>query len=448
MYNSKVIIMKKLRIIAISVIILSCGIAAKAQNYNPVALDQYFQTLCDNNKFMGNVSIFHNGAEIYSKSVGFADIDQQIPNSKSAKKCIGSISKTFTAVMTFKAIEAGKLSLSETLHKYFPSIVNADKITIGHLLSHRSGIHNYTANWEFMQWSTKTREQMIEIITARGSDFEPDTHADYSNSNYVLLSYILEDIYGKSYADILTVQITKPLSLNNTYFGKNTIDVSDNESNSYLFSDKWQIQTVTEPSVTLGAGCIISNPNDLNNFIVALFNGKLISKESLSDMLNIRDDYGMGIFPVPYFSKSGYGHRGGVDGFNSMFIYFPEDKISYAITSNALNYNFTEIHIAVLNCIYRQPSDIPNFSKITTNSEVLDKYTGVYTSSQLPLEVTVTKENNSLLVQATGQPAFLLEPSSEHLFRFVENDVVIEFNPANETMILIQGEGVLYFGRQ
>jgi len=434
--------MNNIRIVALLLLIANCNIVVQSQNFDK--LDHYFEKLNDNNKFMGNVSIFRDGIEIYSKSVGYADIDTQIPNTKFSKSCIGSISKTFTAVMVFQAIEAGKLSLSDNLGKYFPQIKNAEKITIAHLLGHRSGIHNYTDDGNIMEWSAKTRIQMLGIIAEGKSDFEPDATADYSNSNYVLLSYILEEAYGKSYAAILTDQIARPLSLGNTYFGKSTIDTDYNECNSYLYNDRWQIHTVTELSVTIGAGCIVSNPEDINKFADALFNGKLISASSLSTMLNVRDDYGMGISSVPYFEKRGYGHRGGIDGFNSMFIYMPGERISYALTSNGLNFNFIEIHLAVLNCIYGNPFDIPNFDKISINPVVLDKYTGVYTSTQIPLEVAITKDNNSLLAQATGQPPLLLENDSENVFRFTENDIIIEFNAEKATMVLIKGEDVLY----
>ena len=82
-------------------------------------------------------------------------------------------------------------------------------------------------------------------------------------------------------------------------------------------------------------------------------------------MLALKDNFGMGIFPVPFYAKRGFGHSGGIDGFNAMLIYFPEDELSYAITSNALNYTFNDIHIAVLSGIYGMPFDLPNFEAIT-----------------------------------------------------------------------------------
>jgi len=437
--------MSIIRKVAFLLVIIACTMAVQARDFDKAKLDKYFQTLNENNKFMGSVSVFHNGNEIYSCAVGFADVDKQVANRELSKYCIGSISKMFTAVMIFQTIDAGELSLSQTINKYFPSIKNAEKITIADLLSHRSGIHNFTENGSFSKWAAKSKEQMIDIISAGGSDFEPDIRADYSNSNYVLLSYILESIYKKPYADILVEKITHPLSLNSTYFGKSTIDINNNESNSYSYSDKWQIQSVTNPSVTLGAGCIISNAKDLNRFADALFNGKLVTANSLYAMKNIRDDVGLGLFPVPYFSKQGYGHRGGVDGFNSMLIYMPNDKMSYSITSNGLNYNFTEIHIAVLNCIYGLQFDIPRFEMQNVRIAAPIDYIGRYKSSQYPLAVTVISNGNTLSIQAEGQPAIPLEADSEHVFRFIKNDLIAIFNPINSTMILIQGESVFYF---
>ena len=123
----------------------------------------------------------------------------------------------------------------------------------------------------------------------------------------------------------------------------------------------------------------------------------------------------------------------------------PDDKMSYSITSNGLNYNFTEIHIAVLNCIYGQQFDIPRFEKQNVRIAALIDFTGRYKSSQYPLAVTVISNGNTLSIQAEGQPAISLEADSEHVFRFIKNDLIAIFNPINSTMILIQGESVFYF---
>ncbi|MFR7824702.1 MAG: serine hydrolase domain-containing protein [Odoribacter splanchnicus] len=437
---------KNIRIPVVAFLLLCCNLISYAQETEHAKLDRYLRLLGDKNKFMGSVSVFSKGTEIYARSVGFADIDKQIVADAQSEYHIGSISKLFTTVMIFQAIEAGQLSLSSPIDSYFPTIKNAHKITIGHLLSHRSGIHNFTADEQYLNWNTqaKTKEQMVEIIARGGSDFEPDSKAQYSNSNFVLLSYILESLYKKPYAEILADRITRPLSLVNTHLGRKTISPEQNECNSYKYFDKWRIESVTHPSIPLGAGGIVSTPRDLNKFADALFKGKLISANSLSTMLALKDNFGMGIFPVPFYAKRGFGHSGGIDGFNAMLIYFR--KTNYPTPS--LTHSIIHLTTSTLQFygIYGMPFDLPSFEVITLKTEDLVKYTASF-KNKLPIKLTIRKKQ-CLEGQGTGQVAFPLEAISEHTFKFTQGGIVMEFNPENRTMTLKQGGGVFLFKKE
>jgi CubicO group peptidase (beta-lactamase class C family) len=171
-----------------------------SQNIDKNKLDNYFDTLFKYERFMGSVAVMHKGKLIYNKSVGYVDLDSQIKANQESKYRIGSISKTFTAVLILKAVEDKKLDLKSTIETYFPSLANANKINISHLLYHRSGIPNFTDSKEYMTWNTqpKTQDELIQLISVSGSDFEPDTKVSYSNSNYYLLSIILEKVYKKT----------------------------------------------------------------------------------------------------------------------------------------------------------------------------------------------------------------------------------------------------------
>jgi len=156
-------------------------------------LDAYFDTLASNGKFMGSVAVLRNKELIYSKSVGYTDIEHGIKANENTKYRIASISKTFTAVLILKAVEDNKLNLNQTIDKFFPTIINADKITITHLLYHRSGIPNFTDDiW--LDWNPqfKTEQEMLETIAKKGSDFEPDSQASYCNLNFIILASILD----------------------------------------------------------------------------------------------------------------------------------------------------------------------------------------------------------------------------------------------------------------
>ncbi|WP_257669787.1 serine hydrolase domain-containing protein [Parapedobacter tibetensis] len=419
------------------------------QDLDKTKLDNYFDALEKNDKFMGSVAISHNGTLIYTRSVGYLDVANSQKANKNTKYRIGSISKTFTATLVLKAVEEKKLSLNQTIETFFPSIKNAEKITISNLLNHRSGIHNITSNKDYPEWNTqpKTEKEIVEIISKSGSDFEPDSTANYSNSNYVLLTYILEKAFEKPYADLLEQYITKPVGLTNTYFG-GKIDPNSNEANSYTFKGQWIKEQETDSSIPLGAGAIVSTPTDIIRFGEALFSGKVISIASVERMKTSKDGYGMGLFQNSFQEKKAFGHNGGIDGFKSTWGYFPEEGISFALMSNGSNFNTNDVALAILSAIYDKPYDIPEFSAFEVTSADLDQYLGVYSSMQMPLKITITKNENTLIAQATGQPSFPLEATEKDKFHFDQAGVVLEFDPTEKTMILKQGGGEFTFTKE
>ena len=429
--------MKKLLLIFL---ITLCAATSFAQKFDKEKLDLYFQTLENNNKFMGSVALSENGKIIYTKSIGFSDVESKTKPNETTKYRIGSISKSFTSALVFKAVEENKLSLDTKISKYFPNIKNADKISISNLLNHRSGIHSFTDNENYLSWNTqkKSEKELLKIIEDGGSDFEPDTKADYSNSNYVLLSFILEKIYKKPYPEILQEKIIKPIGLKNTYVG-GKINLENNEAHSYIFENNWIKETETDLSTPLGAGAIVSTPSDLLQFADALFNGKIISEKSLKLMETIKDDYGSGLFQMPFGTKKAFGHTGGIDGFSSNYGYLPEEKVAFALTSNGSNFTNNNIAIAVLSAVFDQPYEIPVFKTLELPSADLDQYLGIYSSKDIPLKITVTKNDTTLMAQATGQSAFPLDASDKNIFKFDQAGIVLEFMPANKTMILKQG---------
>ncbi|MEX2483162.1 MAG: serine hydrolase domain-containing protein [Brumimicrobium sp.] len=416
------------------------------QEIDKTKLDRYFDTLEANNKFMGSVAVSKGGKIIYTKSVGFADVENNIRATENTKYRIGSISKTFTSVLIFKGVEAGIIDLDQTIDKYFSEIKNADSITISHLLYHRSGIHNFTNDEAYLKWNmeAKSEQEMIEIITKAGSDFTPDSKAEYSNSNFVLLTYILEKSFEKSYGDLIEEYIAKPIELTNTYLG-DKIDTENNESKSYRYLGKWNLESETDMSIPLGAGGIVSTPSDLVKFSDALFEGELLKKKSLKQMKTLNENFGIGLFQIPFNNKIGYGHTGGIDGFTSIFSNFSDENISYALISNGANYNNNDISIAVLSATFNQPFEIPEFKTYELTTEDLDKYLGVYSSAEIPLKITVTKDKNTLIAQATGQSSFPLEATEKDIFKFNQAGVTLEFNPAKNTMILKQAGGKYNF---
>lgn len=425
----------------LALIVLLSG-SMHAQSYNLEKLDSLFNRLAENEKAMGSIIISKEGKTIYSKSIGFSSIGStsNSPSTNQTRYRIGSITKMFTATLVFQLIEENKLFLHSPLSDYFPEFPNAKDITVELLLNHRSGLYNFTNDPSYPEWMTdeKTPTEMLQLMSAYAPDFAPDERYAYSNTNYVLLGYILEKASGKSYNALLTEYITTKIGLNDTYYGGKT-NRENHESFSYYYENGWQQLPETDMSIPHGAGAIVSTPADLTRFSDALFSGQLISKNNLGKMIIIRNGYGLGIVHLPFEEHDGYGHDGAIDGFGSMLIQFPDDHLSIAYCSNGQSYPINEIMHGVQSILFDKQYTLPSFRTVQLAADELKQFSGSYFCAALELVVSIGLEQDTLMAQAEGQDAFPLSPSNSNTFHFDPAGIVIEFNETNDGFLLLQG---------
>ncbi|MBL8005181.1 MAG: beta-lactamase family protein [Candidatus Kapabacteria bacterium] len=411
--------------------------------YDFTPIDSLFKLITKHNKGMGSIAIRKDGKLLYSNSMGFSSVNSSVQkkaNSETGYR-IGSITKMFTSVLIFQLIEQGKLTLETPLSTFYPTIKNAKSITISHLLNHRSGIHNYTddADYQFYMQASKSKKEILEIITKKGVDFEPNEKAAYSNANYMILGFIAEDITKKSYADLIKTSICEKIDLKRTYLGKG-VKESENEAQSYIFlNTEYNKTTETHPSVAYSAGSIVSTPEDVTKFIDALFHNKLLKKESLDKMVELVENYGRGIFRYPFDNSWLFGHTGGIDNFQSMVAYDTETGFSVSYIANAVAYPVNDIVIFVLSQIYKRGVVYPNFETMEVAESILKTYEGEYTSKKVPLTLKVMVKKGKLFAQATGQDEFPLDALTETKFEFLPARITLEFEPQKNEMKFEQG---------
>ncbi|MCG8526620.1 MAG: beta-lactamase family protein [Opitutales bacterium] len=427
-------------------------------SFDQKRLDDYLNHLFKNDKFMGSVSVSKNGEAIYQKSVGFSSIEHRIPNHEQTVMRIGSITKTYTAVMILQLVEEGLLSMDSKLMEFYPEIKNADKIEIEHLLSHTSGLENLTNKSDYQSYyqDEQTRESMLKRLRKLGSDFEPGERTAYSNTNYVLLGYILESITDEPYEQILYDRIVTPLKTIITYVGK-PIDPRDNEASSYRWVDgEWVEMPETHLSVPHGAGSVVSCPNDVNEFLEALFNTEtLLKKETVDLMIPKNAQIGKGLIAFPFYKQFGFGHNGGIDGFLSNSAYFPKTGYVVSVFTNGVAMNFNDVLIGVLSIVNSKSYEFPDFTVKAVEMEDVDyaSYCGVFASQQLPLKIKIFEGKNGLKAQATGQSAFPLTSFSKTEFRFEQGGITIKFKEADsginyDQFTLLQGGGSFLFKKE
>jgi CubicO group peptidase (beta-lactamase class C family) len=423
--------------------------AGFAQTFNKAKMDSLFDALGVNNKAMMSIAITKKGQPLYSRAIGYSwYAPAKTPANTKTKYRIGSISKVFTATMIFQLIEAGKLQLTTPLAQFYPQLPNAGKITIAHMLNHSSGLHSFTNDSDFTSWLSQkqTQAQLLAKINVKPG-FEPGAKHQYSNPNFILLGYIVEILDKKPYAVSLKERITSKIGLKDTYYGGKII-AANNEANSYTWQGDWKPEVETDMSIPAGAGALVATPNDLVKFMEALFAGKLISQASLTQMRTIKNGFGMNLFPYNFGNHKSLGHTGGIDGFKSQAVYFPEEDIAVAFVANGINTSLNNILNGAVKIVFNEPFVVPSYKTFTVKSEELNKYLGVYASTQIPLKIAITKKDAVLMGQATGQPSFVLDAVAANEFAIEAVDAQITFDPANSQMTLKQGGGTFLFTKE
>ena len=424
--------MKKLIFLFIAISQFSFAQQTKFQK-----IDSLLTFLNSNNKFMGSIAIRESDKIVFAKAYGLADVETNQKLEINTKLKIGSITKTFTATMIMQLIDEKKLTLDTKLSKFYPKIPNADKINIHLLLHHRTGILDYINGDSLVTnniYRFNSRKEMLDRIAGYEPVFEPNSKFEYSNSNYNLLGYILEDITKKSFAENLNTRIVKKLGLKNTTFPEK-IDVSKNECYSFIYNGKtWAKIPEWNNSLAFAAGAISSTPSDLTAFMYGLFNGKLVSNNSLEQMKTMEDNYGKGLIIAPFYEKIFYSHTGGIESFRAVAGYNIDEKLSLSLIVNGDNYSRNDIMIGILSMYYEKPYAFPDLTGFAVSLSILESYEGTYSSPGLPIKITVKVENNALTAQATGQSSFPLIAKSETEFVFDAAMIKMTFGEKSFTM--------------
>jgi D-alanyl-D-alanine carboxypeptidase len=413
--------------IALALLLLSNSLFAQL---NTKKLDSLFYQLNKYNKAMVSVAISTNGKLEYKNAIGYLDVEKKLASNASALYHIGSMSKMFTAVMIMQLIEENKLSQETKLSTFYPTIPNAEKITIGQMLNHNSGIHNFTddSTYETYMEKAQSDDDLLKRFSAMTPDFEPGNKYNYSNTAYVLLSMVIEKVSKKKYADALQERVCKKIGLKNTRIAEK-INSAEGVAYSYdMESSGWKKSTQTDMSIPKGAGAVISTPTDMCLFMEALFGNKLVSEASLKEMTTITEGYGKGLFQFPFGAKKAYGHTGSIDAFESTVGYFPEDKKSFCIVGNGYDYDMNDIAIGMLSIAYDKPYTIPSLQKKVLDDKSKKTITGKYKSQKINMTIRIFEEGGKVMAEAEGQSAFALDKVSETEFKFDQAGIVLVFN--------------------
>ena len=384
------------------------------------------------NRYMGEVLIAERGNTVVHRYFGHRNIEKNILHDSSSIFPISSISKTFTAILVLRAVEAKRLNLDLTVDLFLPDLPNSNKMTIRHLLNHRTGLKSYMED-EVVRRLVPVGgplKTLIKPLYNMEPNFSPGEKFEYSISNYLILSHILEITYGKNYQTILDEQIVKPMGLENTFL--TTIDTDKlvaKSSGHYRYQKAMMLTSSVHPLFYSGARGINSTAKDIHKFSNALFMDGFLSPPLWEQMMATTEEetYGMGIFKAKVLDKEAIGHNGSVDGFHASWFYFPEADLTMILLMNRETFSFDRMIRELVAAYFELP--IPPDSYMVDNN-IVDKISGSYVLSPR-LKISIYEDEDLLLFRATNQEENLLIPTGEMEFMVSGMDAKIIFSTEN-----------------
>jgi len=411
----------------------------------------------DDKTFMGSVLVARDGDVLLSEGFGLANLEWKIPNTPATKFRLGSLTKQFTAAAILLLEERGKLSLDDPIKKHIPDAPAAwDSVTIYHVLTHTAGIPNFTSFPEYLtlKLSPSPIEKTVALFKNRPLEFAPGSQMRYSNSGYVLLSYLIERISGRSYAEFVRDNVFRPLGMSDTGYDVNA-EVVERRATGYVRSVAGIVNApYIDMTIPGGAGGLYSTTEDLLRWTRGLFGGKLLTSASLKKMTTpFKDNYALGVLSLQLEGRSAITHSGGIEGFNTILTYYPADKVTIAVLAN-LNGSPGPIAAQLAALVFggQLAHGMPlGRAEVQLPPEVLAEYAGVYPLAP-NFTLTMAVVDGALISRATGQADVPLYAEAKDKFFARAVDAQIDFVRGADGkvsgLVLRQGQTELRAPRQ
>ncbi len=390
------------------------------------------------------VLVSKGGEILYSKAFGMANLAHEVPVTTKTKFRIGSVTKQFAGAAILKLQEDGKLSVDDPLSKYIPDYPRGDEVTIHHLLTHTSGIPSFTSKADFLDTAASaiTTDAMIESFKNDTYDFSPGEKWQYNNSGYFLLGYIIEKVSGMPLAEYWEKNFFEPLGMKDTGIHTNS-EVLKHEASGYSYADGNVSKAMNWDMSRAGAaGNIYSTVEDLQRWNEAIFSGDILSKESRQAAwtpVKLKDGkdnsapaYGYGWMMDEHRGLKRVGHSGGLHGFLSYLARYPDHDLTVVAFHNCSPAvpELTPTYVSELLAtayLWQDMKAKPRFVvDSSVDAEIYDDYVGRYEYGPGAV-LTVTRDENRLLAQLSGQPDFEIFPASESKFFWKVVDAQVEF---------------------
>jgi CubicO group peptidase (beta-lactamase class C family) len=411
------------------------SVRALGQNYDQ-SFDDILRTQLTAESPGGTVLVAKQGKVIYKKSFGKANLELDVAMKPEHVFRIGSVTKQFTASAILKLAEEGKLSLADSITKFIKNYpTNGHTITIEHLLTHTSGIKNYSSLNKFnvdAKRRDSTPQELVDFFKNEPMDFPPGTDYRYSNSGYILLGYIIEIISGKTYADYINENFFKPLAMKSSFYDHSSAIIPNRVPGYTKRNGHFENSDYLSMTLPYSAGSLLSNVEDLFIWYEALLNNRILSRQVLETahtphrLGNGRSiDYGYGWRLGNIQESYTIRHGGLVNGFATFSVYLPIEKVFVAIFSNCdcsqnLEYPASKMAAIVLG----KPYDL---KAIDLSAKEMGYYQAVYKPKYYNDQRIIAYEDGKLFYYKKGGSKSQLFPVERDKFSLENSLSTLEF---------------------
>lgn len=380
-----------------------------------------------------SVIVVKDGKVVFRKGYGMANLELGVPVEPDMIFRLGSVTKQFTAVVILMLAEQGKLSLDD-IAKFLPDYpTRGHKITIEHLLTHTSGIKNYTSlpEWLSLWRKDMTVKEIIDLFKARLVDFAPGERWSYSNSGYILLGAIIEKVSGQTYQEFIEKNIFAPLGMKHSYYDDTSRLIPRRVAGYTKGKDGYRNAAYLSMSQPFAAGSLMSSVDDLALWDAALYTEKLVKQQSLKRAWTPRAlnngksaHYGYGWSRSSYEGRTIIEHGGGINGFTTYALRIPDDRAFVAILTNRDSMGPGAVAFKIAALAIGKPYREPVAIKLPPS--VLDQYVGVYRLDEKE-EAIIRRDGEKLFADFPGGGRSEITPSSETEFFIKDSRTRLSF---------------------
>jgi CubicO group peptidase (beta-lactamase class C family) len=335
----------------------------------------------------GVVSLSAGGDVIYERGLGYADVARETRNDEDTAFRIGAITAQFTAAAVLRLVQAGKLATSNPISKFLPDYPGPGRaISVHQLLSHTSGLPNYSSHPELLARRAEafTPHELLELFWAEPLEFEPGLDFGYSDSDYVVLGLIIEQVTRQSYAQHMQEALFEPFDLEDTHVG--ALATPKDAARGYSAAPDGGLVPAAgfDDSILYAAAGVRSTAHDLQKWHDALQEGEVLEPELEEQSLRVvKNHYAYGWFVREQRGHGVSSHPGAVEGFVSHFARVPELDLSIVVLMNNSSVDATSIADAALGIALGEPIEpLPKQTSVALDPSVPPRITGTYRLSE------------------------------------------------------------------